>query len=240
VTTLAGDWDEALALAAQFRDGWEQAGRPRAGNLNRGAYAAATAHGLRGEDSARTAWLEVVDALATPGRALSTMHFNEFFDALLLLHQGLAAAALEVLSATPEQFRGWAAGMWRPWYAALWAEAAVVSGQPDAADRIRRARLVTLDNPIGRRVPLSVGPDARGHGRGRTGPGTRGTGRDGRDRHGLASRMRLNGVWAARRTLLKPASASRAASRRSPACAPSPRPTSWSRDPGVQITVDRP
>jgi hypothetical protein len=148
VTTLAGDWDEALALAGQFRDGWEQAGRPRAGNLNRGAYAAATVHGLRGADTARAAWLDVVDALATPGLALSTMHFNEFFDALLLLHQGRAAAAMEVLSATPEQFRGWAAGMWRPWYAALWAEAAVVTGQPDAADRIRRARLVTPDNPI--------------------------------------------------------------------------------------------
>ena len=59
-----------------------------------------------------------MDALATPGLALSTMHFNEFFDALLLLHQGRAAAAMEVLSTTPEQFRGWAAGMWRPWYAA--------------------------------------------------------------------------------------------------------------------------
>ena len=148
VTTLAGDWDEALALAGQFRDGWEQAGRPRAGNLNRGAYAAATVHGLRGDDAARTAWLDVVDALATPGLAMSTMHFNEFFDALLLLHQGRAAAAMEVLSATPEQFRGWAAGMWRPWYAALWAEAAVLTGQPDVASRIRRARLATVDNPI--------------------------------------------------------------------------------------------
>src|SRR6185369_13242914 len=247
VTTLAGDWDEALALAGQFRDGWEQAGRPRAGNLNRSAYAAATVHGLRGDEAARTAWLDVVDALATPGLVMSTMHFNEFFDALLLLHQGRAAAAMEVLSATPEQFRGWAAGMWRPWYAALWAEAAVLTGQPDVASRIRRARLATVDNPIaaaivaradaltgdragpggrgpvGRRVPLSVRPDARSHGRGRTGPGTSRTGRDGRDRHGLASRMRLNGVWVARRTLLKPASVSSAASRRSPACAPSPR-----------------
>jgi hypothetical protein len=148
VATLAGDWDEALALAGQFRDGWEQAGRPRAGNLNRGAYAAATVHGLRGDDTARAAWLDIVDALATPGLALSTMHFNEFFDALLLLHQGRAAAAMEVLSATPEQFRGWAAGMWRPWYAALWAEAAVLTRQPDVTSRIRRARLATVDNPI--------------------------------------------------------------------------------------------
>jgi hypothetical protein len=38
--------------------------------------------------------------------------------------------------------------MWLPWYAALWAEAAVVTGQPDAAARIRRARMATRDNPV--------------------------------------------------------------------------------------------
>ena len=48
----------------------------------------------------------------------------------------------------PEQFRDWASGMWRPWYAALWAEAAVVTGHPDAAARIGRARMVTRDNPV--------------------------------------------------------------------------------------------
>ena len=271
MATLTGDWDEVLVLAGQFREGWERAGRPRAGNLTRSAYAAATVYGLRGDDDARAAWLEIVDALATPGRPLSSMHFNEFFDALLLLHRGQGEAAMRLLLAPPEDFRTWASGMWRPWYAALWAEAAVVTGHPDAADRIRRARLATWDNPVaaaiveraaalagepgraapdstgpggrgpvGRRVPLSVGPDARDHRRGRTGPGRSRAGRDGRDRHGLASRMRLNGVWVARRTRLKPASVSSAASRRSPACAPSPRPTSWSSDPGVQITVDRP
>ena len=149
VTTLTGDWDEALALAGQFREGWERAGRPRAGNLTRSAYAAATVHGLRGDDDARAAWLDIVDALATPGRPLSSMHFNEFFDALLLLHRGQARGGdggcccrRRSSSAT------WASGMWRPWYAALWAEAAVVTGHPDAAGRIRRARLATWDNPV--------------------------------------------------------------------------------------------
>jgi len=148
VATLAGDWDEALVLAGQFREGWERAGRPRAGNLTRSAYAAATVHGLRGDDDARAAWLEIVDALATPGRPLSTMHFNEFFDALLLLHRGQGEAAMRLLAAPPEDFRTWVSGMWRPWYAALWAEAAVVTEHPDAAARIRRARLATLDNPV--------------------------------------------------------------------------------------------
>ena len=91
VSALAGDWAEALGLAERYREGWERAGRPRAGNLSRAAYAAATVHGLRGDDDARAAWLDIVDALATPGRPLSQIHFGEFFDALLLLHRGLPA-----------------------------------------------------------------------------------------------------------------------------------------------------
>ena len=148
VATLTGDWDEVLVLAGQFREGWERAGRPRAGNLTRSAYAAATVYGLRGDDDARAAWLEIVDALATPGRPLSTMHFNEFFDALLLLHRGQGEAATRLLRAPPEDFRTWVSGMWRPWYAALWAEAAVLTGHRDAAARIRRAQLATWDSPV--------------------------------------------------------------------------------------------
>ena len=78
VSMLSGDCNEAVALADCFREGWERAGRPRAGNLSCGAYAAATAHGLQGKDNARGEWLEIVDALCTPGRPLSVMHFNEF------------------------------------------------------------------------------------------------------------------------------------------------------------------
>jgi hypothetical protein len=52
------------------------------------------------------------------------------------------------LDTPPERFRGWYKGMWRPWYADLWAEEAVVAGHDAAVDRIRRTRLMTLDNPI--------------------------------------------------------------------------------------------
>ena len=97
VAALAGDWDEGLTLAERFREGWERAGRPRAGNLSRAAYAAATVHGLRGDDDARAAWLDIVAALATPGRPLSQIHFGEFFDALLLLHRGHPEQALHLL-----------------------------------------------------------------------------------------------------------------------------------------------
>ncbi len=148
VTVLAGDWAEAVGLAERYREGWERAGRPRAGNLSRGAYAAATLHGLRGDDDARAAWLDVADALVTPGRSLAELHFGEFFDALLLLHRGLPRQAAQVLDTPPEQFQQWYNGMWRPWYAALWAEAAALSGHKDAAARIQRARLATAGNPI--------------------------------------------------------------------------------------------
>ena len=226
VTALAGDWDEALALAGQFREGWERAGRPRAGNLTRGAYAAATVHGLRGDGEARAAWLDIVGALATPGRPISGLHFNEFFDALLLLHQGGNAAAAALLSTPPEQFRNWASGMWRPWYAALWAEAAVLTGHREAAARIRRAQLATLGNPVaaaivaraaalagdrGGLVPAAAALEAAGcrYQWARTLIAIGGADRD-RGEAALAAMgatvmawppgMRLNGVWAARRT----------------------------------------
>jgi predicted ATPase/DNA-binding CsgD family transcriptional regulator len=148
VTALIGDWDETIALAERFRDSWERAGRQRAGVYTRAAYAAATVHGLRGDDDARAVWLNIVDALLTPGRSLSDFHFAEFFDAMLLLHRGEPTQAMQVLDSSPEQLRAWNSGMWRPWQAALWAEAAVLTDDQNAGDRIHRAYLMTLENPI--------------------------------------------------------------------------------------------
>jgi hypothetical protein len=148
VTALAGDWDETVAFAGQYREGWDRAGRPRAGNLRRGAYAAATVYGLRGDDTARAAWTGLADDLRTSGRATAETRYAEFFDALLLLHRGQDQQALQRLTAPPEQFQTWFDGLWRPWYAAAWAEAAVLTSHPGAADRVRRARLATAGNPI--------------------------------------------------------------------------------------------
>jgi len=112
------------------------------------AYAAATLYGLRGDADTQAEWLAVVDALQTPGRGLAVQRFPEFFDALLLLHQGHPERAAARLQAPPEQFRTWYNGRWRPWYAALWAESAVLSDSPEAADRLPQARELTVDNPI--------------------------------------------------------------------------------------------
>jgi predicted ATPase/DNA-binding CsgD family transcriptional regulator len=147
VTVLAGDWSEAVELADRFRDGWERAGRPRAGNLSRGPYAAATMFGLRGDDDQRSQWLDIVGGLTTPDW-LSVIHFGEFFDALLLLHRGQADQAVALMETSPEELNTWYAGMWRPWYAALWAEAAVLTRSDDVDDRVLRARVATNGNPI--------------------------------------------------------------------------------------------
>ena len=48
----------------------------------------------------------------------------------------------------PELAQRWSIGPWRPWYAALWAEAAVLVDHPDAPVRVARSRQEARDNPI--------------------------------------------------------------------------------------------
>jgi hypothetical protein len=152
VDLLSGAWDEAVELSELFRAGWERAGRPVAGNLRTAPYAVATVHALRGDDAARAAWLEVVAALQTPGRPMAALHFGEFFDAMVLLHRGQAAEAAELLADPPEEFLNHYNGMWRAWYSSAWAEAAVLAGLPDAAERVARAVPMTEGNPVARAV----------------------------------------------------------------------------------------
>jgi predicted ATPase/DNA-binding CsgD family transcriptional regulator len=148
VTALAGDWDETAAFGERFREGWERAGRPRTGNLSRGPYAAAAVCGLRGDSAGRAEWLQVVDAIVTPGRSISAYHYGEFFDALVLLHDGHPEDAVRLLVTSPEDFEDSQGGSWRPWYAALWAEAALLAGDPAAGDRVGRARRCAVSNPV--------------------------------------------------------------------------------------------
>jgi hypothetical protein len=77
--------------------------------------------------------------------------FAATFDALLALHRSDLPEAECRLAADiddPAVFGDWNSGLWRPWYAALWAEAAVLAGHPDAAERIGRSRHAARDNPI--------------------------------------------------------------------------------------------
>jgi predicted ATPase/DNA-binding CsgD family transcriptional regulator len=148
VGLFSGAWDEALARAEQFRAGWERAGRPLAGNLRTAPYAVATIHALRGDEDARRDWMELVATLSAPLRPLPSATFGKVFDALVLLHRGRSAEAVELLDDDPETFATSASGLWRAWYVAAWAEAAVLAELPDAADRVGRAALLTGGNPV--------------------------------------------------------------------------------------------
>ncbi len=132
--------------------GWERAGRPIAGNLSPAPYAAAAVHALRGDEERRRHWMDVSATLTTPGRPRETIHFGEFFDALVLLHRGEPAEAVALLDEPPEEFVNHYNGMWRPWYASAWAEAAVLAELPDAAHRVARAVPLTVGNPVAQAV----------------------------------------------------------------------------------------
>jgi hypothetical protein len=148
VSFLEGDWEGTLAAGARFSEGWERAGRPRLSTLRRSAHALATLHGLRGETAERESWLDVYDVLVPLGRPRHDQHPAAVFDALLLLHQDRPDQALDRLAAPPHELSHWFQAIWRPWYAVLWAEAAVLARRPEAAERVASVRSLTADNPV--------------------------------------------------------------------------------------------
>ncbi|HEY9378767.1 MAG TPA: hypothetical protein VIQ02_16945, partial [Jiangellaceae bacterium] len=50
--------------------------------------------------------------------------------------------------AEPEDLRRWISGLWRQWFAALKAEAAVLTDQPDAPGRLNQALRIADGNPV--------------------------------------------------------------------------------------------
>lgn len=153
VDALAGNFDEVIQTGERFRAGWERAGRPVSPNLARGTYAVAMVHGMRGDDDRRAAWVRLTIDIGADTEQLTGFRLGwpPVFDGLLALHRNDAAAAMRRLSADVEVlglFHHVGAGGWRPWYAALWAEAAVLDHHADAAARVERSRHAARDNPI--------------------------------------------------------------------------------------------
>ena len=147
---LAGDFDEAVELAGQFRRAWIEAGRPAASGIAFAPAAAAMVHGIRGDDEARRTWLDILTAMRRAVAPL-TGHktaYIQVFDALVALHRGELDAALTHLAGPPESFRRWHDGAWRQWYAAVWAETAVLAELADRRGRLVRARFIVGHNPI--------------------------------------------------------------------------------------------
>lgn len=114
--------------------------------------AAAMACGIRGDDEGRREWLGI---LAEMRRVVAPLvgdktGYIQVFDGLVALHRGEFGDALIRLAGPPDQFKSGttAPGAWRQWYAAVWAEAALLADRADRHERIARARFVTAHNPI--------------------------------------------------------------------------------------------
>jgi hypothetical protein len=145
---LVGDWRAVTDLAPAFLDGWTRAGRPRAGNLTIGSQVAGAALAMRGDDEASERWRGLIGAIRTPGLYARDLLSVAYVYALVDVHRGRFAAAAAALETHPDDIRDWQNGMWRPWYAALWAETAVLAGAPHAAERVAAARIHTAENPV--------------------------------------------------------------------------------------------
>ena len=153
VDAMAGHFDDVVRTGERFRTGWERAGRPIASNLARSAYAVAMVHGIRGDDDRRAAWVRLTIDLGADAEGLAGHQrgWAAVFDGLLALHRNDPAGAVRRLATAiddSELFRSIGSRQWMPWYAALWAEAAVLDHHPDAAARIERSRHAARDNPI--------------------------------------------------------------------------------------------
>ncbi|WP_345571825.1 ATP-binding protein [Nonomuraea rosea] len=143
---LAGHATDVIAASGRFLDAWTQAGRPPARGFGPVAASVAMIHGLRGDQAAQAGWLAVLDQLGvTPEDRAG---YSPTFDAIILLHQGQAARALEQLDTGAGEPKPWLTGILLHWHVALRAEAAVLAGHPDAARLLAAARPIAAGNPI--------------------------------------------------------------------------------------------
>jgi predicted ATPase/DNA-binding CsgD family transcriptional regulator len=143
---LAGNVDEVLTRSARFLEAWQRSGRPTGSVLGAAVAGVGMIHGLRGDDDARREWAEVMDQLATP--AEHAYGYRAVYDSMLLLHNGDAGEALERMAPEPGEVWRWVTWVWLHWYVALRAEATVLTGSPDAADRLAEARTIVAGNPV--------------------------------------------------------------------------------------------
>ncbi|WP_433725309.1 LuxR C-terminal-related transcriptional regulator [Nocardia sp. CA-129566] len=143
---LAGYADNVLAGSRRFLDAWQLSGRLHAPNLGMAAAAVAMIHGLRGDDDARAEWLAIIDDLGVAPDQKAA--YSAVFDAIVLLHHGQPDRALAGLAADPDEMDVQVIWIWRHWYLALRAEAAVRAAHPNARDYLTTARTAVSGNPI--------------------------------------------------------------------------------------------
>jgi len=164
IAALAGHFDAVVDQGERFLASWQRVGSPRISNLANNACAVAMVHGILGDDERRQRWVDITHDLAA-GYRIAAFAWEPTFDAMVDLHRLDADAAVARLTTDIDDPDAWCRGfimMFRPWYAAVWAEAGVLAGRDDALDRIERAGRAARDNPVaaaivGRAAALAAG-----------------------------------------------------------------------------------
>jgi predicted ATPase/DNA-binding CsgD family transcriptional regulator len=151
VNAFAGHFDSVVRDGERFRVAWERAGRPVVPNLAQCSYAVAMVYGMLEDDSTRAQWKQLTDDLIGDQSSPSRVAWASTHDVLLALHRGDLGGALDYAAVDLDDPEAWWHGgnmLYRTWYAAAWAEAAVLADSDDAPARLARARHAARDNPI--------------------------------------------------------------------------------------------
>ncbi|MGJ6969899.1 ATP-binding protein [Streptosporangium sp. G11] len=138
---LAGDFEEALDLAATAWNGWQRAGMPTMGSLSPCLGAIALIHGLRGDDHAARLWRARAIQVRGPV-VLGHATFVTFVDIRLAVHTSRFDDIVPLLELGRADTTYWSSAYIR----AAATELAVVAELPDAAERLAAAGISTQGN----------------------------------------------------------------------------------------------
>ena len=151
VNAMAGEFGAVVDDGALFEHDWRRAGRPVAGNLAVGAYAAAMVFGMRHDHGSRAHWTSITRSLLVRPERLDDPAnlWAVVLDVLLALDLGDVRTALARTPQAPEEpVEDSNQVLWLPWYAAVWAETRVVAGIDVSATQFDASRAVAAGNDI--------------------------------------------------------------------------------------------
>ena len=118
------------------------------GNLTVGSQTAAAAFAMCGDDEAWARWRALAGWIGSPTCRSATTCRSPTPTASSPCTARTGTRRARCSASTRTRSRLWHQVMWRPWYAALWAEAAVLVAPPDAAERIAVARRHSTANEV--------------------------------------------------------------------------------------------
>ena len=142
---LLGEWEEALEAAGRGREAWRAIGRPPVAALATAFASVGAIHGYRDSDREAEDWFEFAGGLTSGAQrpGVATMR------AEVMLHQGRAAEAADLLPPPPDAW-SW----WGPPYLAARAEALVRAGREGAERALAEAEAASFEHPYARAIAL--------------------------------------------------------------------------------------